>query len=136
MPSFFEYLRNITYYLLFSALAGMAAPSGKYKKYISFVTGLVLLLLMIIPLRDFVGSGIPVTEWFSGLIPARGAAEYAQPYTDYEQWSHEQINTAFEEQLFTQVESLLSKEGYELKAAEFEYEEDFSKLTGMGLEVK
>ncbi len=70
MPAFFDYLRNITYYLLFSTLAGMAAPSGKYKKYVTLITGMVLLLLMIQPLRSLAGQGIPVTQWFAGITEA------------------------------------------------------------------
>ncbi len=147
MPAFFEYLRNITYYLLFSTLLGMAAPSGKYKKYVSLITGLVLLLLMVQPLKSLAGQGVPVTEWFSGLAAANAAEspinpnaalspEEASPAESaYSQWSREQIGAAFEEQLYIQVEALLSKEGYALQSAEFEYEDDFSKITGMDLTV-
>jgi stage III sporulation protein AF len=143
VAAFFDYLRNITYYLLFSTLAGLAAPSGKYKKYVALITGLVLLLLMIQPLKDIVGRGVPVTEWFSGVITppeiseanenGPGAAFSAEAYN---RWSYGQLDAAFEEQLFAQVESLLSGEGFTLVSADFDYQEDFSRINSMTLTVQ
>jgi stage III sporulation protein AF len=131
LAAFFDYLKNITYYLLFSTLAGMAAPSGKYKKYVALITGLVLLLLMVRPLREIAGKGVPVTEWFA-FNPA-DAADVPQP--SYSQWSGGQLGEIFEQQLYAQVSALLSEEGYALKAAAFDYKEDFTRINGMTLTV-
>jgi stage III sporulation protein AF len=131
LAAFFDYLKNITYYLLFSTLAGMAAPSGKYKKYVALITGLVLLLLMVSPLKEIAGRGVPVTEWFALTPPDDGIA----PQPAYSQWSSGQLGEIFEEQLYAQVAALLSDEGYTLIAASFEYEEDFTRINGMSLTV-
>jgi hypothetical protein len=109
----------------------MAAPSGKYKKYVALITGLVLLLLMIKPLQHFTGQGLPVTDWFSGITSVPAADSGAE----YEQWSRSQISAAFEEQLYAQVDAILAQEGYTLKEAVFEYEDDFSQVTRMDLTV-
>jgi stage III sporulation protein AF len=129
MPAFFDYLRNITYYLLFAALVGMLAPGGKYQQYVRLVTGLVLLFLLIQPLTAFVkGPGIPVTQWFMDAVP--------EADTNYESLRVSLLRDAFEEQLNSQLAVLLQQNNYELIDAEFVYTEDFSRIEGLSLIVQ
>jgi hypothetical protein len=125
MAVFFEYLRNITYYLFFAALAVMAAPAGKYSGYIKLVTGLVLLLLILQPLKAFVdGVGVPVTMW-----------RISVPEMDYSNLHSSSLQDAFEEQLNIQLTELLRQNDYELLRAGFEYSGDFSRIESMDLIV-
>jgi len=131
MSAFFDYLRNITYYLLFASLVGLVAPTGKYRKYISWVMGLVLLVLLLQPILSITGGQIPVTQWFDGIL--------SQPtHSDentYEYWRDTHLAAAFEEQLRTQVSGLLSHENITLHEATFSYTEDFGRLTNVRLTV-
>lgn len=131
MPALFEYLRNITYYLLFAALVTMMA--GKHRQHVRLIMGLVLLLLIIQPLNAFVkGPGLPVTDWYTGMLPvaANGSeAGYANTYTAA-------LHTAFEEQLTLQLTALLRQNGYELMEAEFTYAPDMSRIEGVSLAAK
>ena len=61
MPAFFAYLRNITYYLMFATVAGMVAPAGKYRKFVSLVMGFILLAIMLAPLARWSGE-VPITD--------------------------------------------------------------------------
>jgi len=130
MSAFFDYLRNITYYLLFASLVGLIAPTGKYRKYINWVMGLVLLVLMLQPIMSIVGGQIPVTQWFEGM--------FAYEQTDngsYEHWREAHLSAAFEEQLHAQVERLLLSENIYLHNASFSYSDDFSRITFIRLIV-
>ena len=127
MFAFFEYIRNITYYLLFASLVGMIAPPGKYKKFVSLVMGFILLLMVMQPFVALTGGPLPVTEWFTGLVLP--PSENADGITvDYEHWRYTHIRAAFEEQLNIQVEGLLATNGFTLHDASFTYAEDFSRL--------
>jgi len=134
MPAFFEYLQNITYYLLFAALVGLIAPTGKYKKFVSLVMGLIMLVLLLAPIRDIVGQQIPVTEWFAGIMsqPAYNAANFDDAYVT---WRDTYLASAFHTQLSAQLEGLLARNGITMHEANFEYTSDFSRITSMTVQV-
>jgi stage III sporulation protein AF len=48
-----EYTKNISIYLIFDAFIGIITPSNKYKKYISLISGLILILMMLAPINKF-----------------------------------------------------------------------------------
>ena len=130
MPAFFDYIRNITYYLLFASLVGMLAPPGRYKKFVGLVMGFILVLMVIQPLMRFTDGPIPVTEWFAGLVflpddNSQGVAAH------YENWRYSYIQAAFEQQLRMQVEDLLRGSGISLHDVDFSYTTDFSRITGV-----
>lgn len=126
MAAFFDYIRNITYYLLFAALVNMAAPGGKYKKYVALVTGLILVCLILHPLTTLLDGGLPVTELYARIVPvpSSGGGDTAH----YEAWQYETLKTAFEDQLSAQLSALLAQNGYVMEDASFVYTDDFSQM--------
>ena len=133
MSEFFEYIRNITYYLMFATVVGIFAPAGKYRKFVSLVMGFVLLLLIVQPLAGFFdGRDIPVTQWFAGVLPVASTVEYD---SEYAQWWEAQIRGSFEAQLESQVTRLLNANGFAVHFAEFSYSTDFSAITEVRVSV-
>jgi len=130
MPAFFEYLRNITYYLMFATVAGMVAPAGKYRKYVSLVLGFVLLLLMLRPLARFSIDEFDMSQWFSAIIPAQATWE-----TSREDWENTYLREVFESQLKLQLTMLLENDGFTVYSAEFEYTDDFSRITQVNVSL-
>jgi len=128
MSAFFEYLRNITYYLMFATVVGMVAPTGKYRKFVSLVMGFILLAVMLAPLARWSGE-IPVTQWFSGIMPHEG--DFANNETAYGQWRSTYLRDAFETQLRAQLNGLLSQNGFTVYSADFSYTDDFSRITAV-----
>ena len=133
MSAFFDYLRNITYYLLFAALVGLIIPTGKYKKFVSLVMGLILLVIMLQPIRDFVGVNVPVTQWFSGIVP--DAPNTTTVDDAYAIWRNTYLASAFEAQLGTQLDGLLERNGITLHGVIFAYTLDFSRITSVRVQV-
>jgi len=133
MSAFFDYLRNITYYLLFATLVGFIAPTGKYKKFVSLVMGLILLVLMLQPVRHLFGTEIPVSDWFTGIIPSQGqhgqhTAGISDPYAT---WRDTYLAAAFEAQLNIQLAGLLAQNDITLHQAQFAYTDDFGRITSV-----
>ena len=126
MPAFFDYLRNITYYLMFAAVVGMLAPAGKYKKFVSLVMGFILLYLMIAPLSRF-SPAAPITDWFPG--PVFNAAQAEDPHRSYAHWRNTYLRGAFETQLTAQLENLLSQNGFVVYESRVAFLDDFTALT-------
>ena len=136
MPAFFEYIRNITYYLVFASVVGIFAPVGKYKKFVNLVMGFVLLLLMVQPLAGFfAGRDIPVTQWFAGPIPTMNGGLTGNLDAVYASWWDDYFSTAFQSQLEAQLSRLLEANGYTLYSAEFTYSADFSQIESVSVHV-
>jgi len=132
MAAFFEYLRNITYYLMFMAVVGLIAPSGNYKKYIAVVMGIMLIGVVINPITAGLGqSSLPMTEIFGNILPAPTASQ-----SDHFFWQQEQIQAAFHAQLTAQVDALLARNGYQLISADWETSEDFTTIRNIRLQAR
>ena len=52
----YEWLRNISYYLILVTAVTYVLPSGSYRKYIRFFTGLVLILMLVSPVVQLLGA--------------------------------------------------------------------------------
>lgn len=57
MESIREYARQISLYLIFDSVVGIILPTSKYKKYISLVSGLILILIMVKPINNILMRG-------------------------------------------------------------------------------
>ena len=133
MPAFFEYLRNISYYLVFMALVGVIAPSGNYKKYIALVMGIMLVGIVINPVTNMLGrESLPVTQIFGNIMPA-------MPYLAQDgsfDWQHEHLREAFHAQLSAQTASLLARNNFHLVSAYWSCADDFSYIRSVILRLR
>jgi len=124
MPAFFEYLRNITYYLIFMAVVGVIAPSGNYKKYIALIMGIMLIGIVITPVISGLEQPfVPLTALFGNIMPLPAAEQ-----NHHLHWQQEQIRDIFHSQLTAQIDSLLTRNNYELISAEWETSDDFTYI--------
>jgi len=110
---------------MFATVATMVAPAGKYRKFVSLVMGFILLAAMLAPLARFSGD-IPVTQWFSGVVP-----EGVSPDSAYATWRSSYLSQAFTQQLEAQLAGMLGQQGFQVHSASFTYADDFSRLTSV-----
>lgn len=52
----YEWLQNISYYLILVTAVTYVLPSGSYRKYIRFFTGLVLIFMLLTPVLNLFGK--------------------------------------------------------------------------------
>jgi len=116
---------------MFVSVIGMLAPPGKYKKFVSLVTGFILLSIMIAPLARFNGE-ISVTDWFSGIHTETLNQDIESSYVS---WRGTYLRYAFEAQLGFQLENLLSQNGFTVYEKSFTFPEDFSRLDSVHVVV-
>jgi len=133
MPAFFTYITNITYYLLFAAVVGMLAPTGKYKKFVTLVTGFVLVVMVLAPVSRM-GRDFNVADFFAG-VAGLPSFQVDLLYGEYTTLHDRQLAAAFEQQLFFQLEVLLLRNGFTLHEAAFSHRSDFSRITFVRVEV-
>jgi hypothetical protein len=125
MAAFFDYMRNITYYLVFMAFVAVLAPNGNYRKYISLVCGIVLIGLVVRPAAVWLSSGVPLNTLFAQALPLSDAPDLAGVYGAQ---SYALVRQSFHAQLTEQAENLLARNGFH-GTVEVETSEDFSQVT-------
>ncbi|MCL2187494.1 MAG: stage III sporulation protein AF [Defluviitaleaceae bacterium] len=132
MVAFFSYLSNITYYLLFAGVANMLAPAGKYRKLVALVTGLVLVVIIIAPVRN-IGQQFNAPDFFASMAnaPAMQGGEATGLYYT----TNTVLAAAFSEQLSFQLEGMLERNGFKLHQASLTHTDDFAQITGIWAEV-
>jgi len=128
MNALFAHITNITYYLLLAAAAHMLAPAGKYRKFVSLVTGFVLIAVILSPLRH-IGRDFDLADFFSSLTAEETF------YVVGADGHHDLLTTAFDEQLTIQLAHMLAREGITLHEATFSHNEDFSRILSAELTV-
>lgn len=50
------YIKNIAVFLIFSTFVEIIMPNGKYKEYIRFILGIILIVIMIKPINNLISS--------------------------------------------------------------------------------
>ncbi|MCL2203074.1 MAG: stage III sporulation protein AF [Defluviitaleaceae bacterium] len=135
MSAFFSYITNITYYLLFAGVAHRVAPAGKYRKFVTLVTGFVLVIMVIAPLRNF-SADFDGLDFFAGVagLPILQPA-FAPGEPGYTALHRAHLSAAFEEQLTIQLRGMLARSDITLHEASFSYTEDFTRITGAWVSV-
>lgn len=62
----YEWLQNLSFYLILVTAVMYVIPANGYRKYIRFFTGLVLILMILTPVFELFGTEHTVTEYFEG----------------------------------------------------------------------
>lgn len=64
VDNLYEWLQNITFYLVMVTAVLHAVPNQEYRKYVRFFTGLVLVLMMLTPILNVFGTDIAFAELY------------------------------------------------------------------------
>lgn len=59
----YEWLQNISYYLILVTAVTYVLPSNSYRKYIRLFTGLVLILMLLTPVFNLFGEKTYIYEY-------------------------------------------------------------------------
>lgn len=62
----YEWLRNLSFYLVLVTAVIHVLPGGGYRKYIRFFTGLVLILMLLAPIFQLFDTKYRVEELYEG----------------------------------------------------------------------
>ena len=133
MSAFFEYFRNITYYLIFLTAVGMIAPSDNYRKYMRLIMGILLIGMVIDPIIGVISrQEVPMAEVFAGnmSVPMMTAQIMSSQITADQLVSgqSDHLREIFHRELTAQSEALLARNNFELVSAEWYSAEDFSYI--------
>lgn len=107
----FGWMKSLIIYLILSGLVINLAPGGNYKKYISFFTGLIVIIILAEPISYiFKLSGGDIDEFTAGIEEYMEQAEVIE--------DRDTIYDYYEMSLGEAVKQSVCSEGYKVTAVE------------------
>ena len=112
MDQLFEWIRNITYYLIFITVAENLLPNKKYEKYLKFFAGMVLILLVLKPVTGGLRLDDTLAYYFESISLKKEAGELTGKISQMEQTRLERMISGYEDAVGTDLESMAETEGF------------------------
>ena len=84
MEGLYEWIRNITYYLIFMTVVTNLLPDKKYEKYFRLFAGMVLILLVLKPFTGGLRLDDKLAYYFESISFQKEASELSAQLTDME----------------------------------------------------
>ncbi len=140
MEEVFQWLRNLTGYLIFLSVLDQLIPEKSYGKYIRLFAGLILLLLVISPLTDRAGISQSLVRAFQKLEFRDEAKELKEEVLGAEREQLTRLIRRYESVIAGTISEMAMENGYEVRdcrvtIAADESEEDFGRVTEVTLQV-
>ena len=82
MEGLYEWIRNITYYLIFMTVVTNLLPDKKYEKYFRLFAGMVLILLVLKPFTGGLRLDDKLAYYFESISFQKEASELSSQLTD------------------------------------------------------
>lgn len=122
MEAFQAYIKTIAAFLIFATFAELVAPKGSYQKYISFLLGMVMLLLLLRPISAFFTTDLDFSQW-EGLLASK-------PMGPVDTAHKEMVTKAYKDGLREKMEETLRQAGMAVTQVEMEVEEQEGRNYG------
>lgn len=116
---FYDYIRNIIIFLLFTSFLQIIMPNDRYKNYIQLVLGMILIFIMIKPAKDLFKNFEKID--FNKSYEETFITEYDEQ--KYVEIHNEMVYGLFEENIKAQIEKIIGNK-YKINSIEIKLEED------------
>ena len=116
------YIRNIVMYMIFDAFVVIIFPGDKYKKYISLVSGFILILIMLTPTKNLICYFNKRIDWFTG---------YKTKDSD-----NKSIAEAYIDSIKKQVRNIANNIGFEIKQVDIKINNNSDRYQIDSLKIK
>ncbi len=122
MELIYTWIRNIVIYMLLNTIIINLVGGKNYKKYISIVSGMILVLIVITPIMDFMKIEDKLDLFQSKNDFSVETSEFRADLNRMEEAGREAIFAEYKEKIKQQVKEILAKE--KLKLTEFDLKLD------------
>lgn len=99
LEAFSAYIKNIAVFTLFAAFAELLIPENNFKKYLSFVMGMLLLTAILKPMFSIFQRGNDIELQTMQKMVSVWAEEYYVENGIQQQWSDEMIIDVYKKEL-------------------------------------
>lgn len=111
MGEIYEWIRNIVIYLILNTIIMNLLGNSSYKKYISIVSGMILLLIVVSPFMKFLKMDEILDYYLNANIYRSDVADYKKELRLMEEKQKEAVYGDLKNRIKNHVSDLLSEEG-------------------------
>lgn len=124
MEELYEWIRNITFYLIFMTVVGNLLPNKKYEKYFRLFAGMVLILLVLKPFTGGLRLDDKLAYYFEAITFKSEASELTSELSEMEEKRLVSMIRQYEEAVETDLTQMADSSGFECEKAEAVIEKD------------
>ena len=129
MEGLYEWIRNITYYLIFMTVVTNLLPDKKYEKYFRLFAGMVLILLVLKPFTGGLRLDDKLAYYFESISFQKEASELSAQLTDMEGVRLKSMVSQYEEAVENDLRTMAESSGFICRKAEAGIDGDEKKET-------
>lgn len=116
---FYDYVRNIVIFLLFTSFLQIIMPSERFKNYIQLVLGMILIFIMLQPVKEILKKFEKLD--FKNKYEQTFEAEYDEE--KYLQIKNDLVSSMFKENIQSQIEKIIGDK-YKVNSIDIKLGED------------
>ncbi len=114
MDTIYNWIRNVVIYMILNAIVMNLLGNKSYKKYVSIVSGMILVLIIISPLMNYLDLEDTLDYYLQANDFAVETSEFKNDLNRMEEAQSDAIFAGYEEKIKLQVEKLLQEEKLKL----------------------
>lgn len=124
MEGLYEWIRNITYYLIFITVVENLLPNKKYEKYFRLFAGMVLILLVLKPFTSGLRLDDRLAYYFESISFKTEVSELTAELSGMESRRLESMISQYEEAVENDLKTMVDSSGFVCKKAEVSIDAD------------
>lgn len=114
----YEWMQNLAFFFLFMTAILNCLPDNKYRKYVQFFLGLVLMIVLCKPLLQVLDLDAQLSNTFSSATLEQEVENSRNSALTVEGVQEELLNQAYEREIESQIKVMLEERGITVQSAE------------------
>ena len=124
MTAVYEWVRNITYYMIFITVVGNLLADSKYEKYLRFFAGIILILLVLKPLTGSLRLDERIAYLFESISFQKEADDFKEKLWGMEDERLERVMSTYEEAVAIDIRGMADTAGFSVRSVKVTIETD------------
>lgn len=124
MTAVYEWVRNITYYMIFITVVGNLLADSKYEKYLRFFAGMILILLVLKPLTGSLRLDERIAYLFESISFQKEADDFKDKLWGMEDERLERVMGTYEEAVAMDLRGMADTAGFAVRDVKVTIETD------------
>lgn len=131
MQIFYSWVKNIAFFIILVTMVMHVLPNIQYKKYVSFFTGIVMILLVISPILKILNQEVALNLSFQQFSYEQELSDLTKEIQYAEKEQKQQLLDSYTKEVEAQVEAVVESEGlFATSIAVKLYDEDTNESYG------
>lgn len=129
MDRIYEWVRSIVIYMILNTVIMNLIGKSSYKKYISVISGMILVLIIITPILEIMNIEDTIDFYIASNDSSMEAASFKDSLRKMEEDQIDEIFAQYKENIWKDVETIIEDENLKLADLSMEINRDENSLT-------